>query len=81
MDGTARGCPRSPVASRYEDHLGSRFRHTRGNRPHSRLAHQFHGDSGVPIGIFQVKNQLGQVLDGVDVVVGRREIRVTPGVE
>ena len=32
----------------------------------------FTRDAGLPVGVFQVVDQLGQVLDGVDVVVGRR---------
>jgi hypothetical protein len=36
------------------------------------LGHQLHRDASVGIGVLEVEDQLGDVLDGVDVVVRRR---------
>ena len=41
-----------------------------GNRAHTDFGHQLHGHIGVWRHVLQVVNQLGQVFDGVDVMVG-----------
>ena len=43
-----------------------------GDRAHAHLGHQLHGDFGFGVGALQIVDQLGQILDGVDIVVGRR---------
>ena len=48
------------------------LRDTGRHRPDTDLRYQLHRDTGIRIGIFKVKNQLGQILDRIDVVVGRR---------
>ena len=52
--------------------VGVAFRHARRDGAHSRLGDEFHRDGGAGIHDLQVVDQLLEVLDGVDVVVGRR---------
>ena len=34
--------------------------------------HQLDGDTGLAVGVLQIVDQLGQILNGVDIVVRRR---------
>ena len=42
------------------------------DRTHADLRHQLYVNPGVRVNIFQVVDQLGQIFDGVNIVVGRR---------
>ena len=42
-----------------------------GNGAHTNLRHQFHTDIGFGVHVFQVVNELRQVFDGIDIMVGR----------
>lgn len=46
--------------------------YTRGDDANTNFRDEFHGYPRVWIGAFQIVNQLGQILDGVDIVVRRR---------
>ena len=46
--------------------------HTGGDGADAHLGHQLDADPGVDVGILQVVDQLGQIFDGIDVVVRRR---------
>ena len=48
---------------------------------HTCFRYQLDGDSCSGVGVLQVVDQLCQILDGVDIVMRRREIRPTPVVE
>ena len=71
VDGVARGRARAAVVPGDEHHLGAGLGHAGGDGAHAGLRHELHGDAGVPVGVFQVKDELRQILDGVDIVVGR----------
>ena len=43
-----------------------------GNGADTGLGHQFDGDQRLGINLLQIKNELGQILDGVDIMVRRR---------
>ena len=60
------------VIARDQHHLGARLGHTGGDGTHAGLRHQLYADAGVPVGIFEIVDQLRKILDGIDVVVGRR---------
>ena len=54
--------------------IGLGLGHTGGNGANAYFGHQFHGNSRLRIHVLQVVNELGQVFDGIDVVVwGRRD--------
>ena len=72
MDGTAGGGAGAPVIAGDQYYLGPGLGHAGGDGAHPGSAHQLYRDAGLPVGILQVVDQLGQILDGVDVVVGRR---------
>ena len=54
------------------DHIGIGLGHTGGDRANANLGHQFHRHLGGGMDLVQVMDQLGQVLNGIDVVVRRR---------
>ena len=45
--------------------------HPRRHRAHAHLGHQLDRDAGVLVGVLEVVDELGQVLDGIDVMVRR----------
>ena len=45
---------------------------TRGHRAHAHFRHQLHRNGSAVVGVLQVMDELGNVLDGIDVVVRRR---------
>ena len=57
----------STLQAYYEVGLG--LGHTCGNSAHTALGHKFHTDGGLGVHILQVEDELGQILDGVDVVL------------
>ncbi len=71
MDGIPWSRPRAAVIPGHEDHLSSRLGHARRHGSHARLGNELHGDPCLLIGIFQVINQFRQILDGINIVVGR----------
>ncbi len=72
VDGVARGRAGAAVGARNRDLVGAALGHAGRNGAHARLGHELNGYRGLRICILEVKDQLGQILDGVDVVVGRR---------
>ena len=72
VDGGTRGRAGASVVAGDEDHLGPCLGHPGSDGTHPRLADQLHRDAGLTVGALQIIDQLGQILDGVDVVVGRR---------
>nr|GFC90199.1 hypothetical protein [Tanacetum cinerariifolium] len=71
-DAAERRGARAAVVARDENYVGVRLGYAGRDGTHARLTHQLHVDAGGAVGVFEVENQLGQVLDGVDVVVRRR---------
>ena len=72
MDGAAGRGAGAAVMAGDQHHLGTGLGHAGGDGANPRLADQLHADPGPAVGVFQVIDQLGQVLDRVDVVVRRR---------
>ena len=66
-----RGRPGPAVVARNEYDIGVGLGHPGRHCPHPRLGHQFHVDPRPGVGVFQVVNELRQVLDRIDVVVWR----------
>jgi len=54
------------------------FGHTGGDRADPDFRYQLDADAGAAIGVFQVVDQFGQILDGVDIVVRRRRNQADP---
>src|SRR5690606_10062769 len=55
-----------------EDDVGVRLGHARRHGPDADLADELDVDTGPRVGVLQVVDELGEVLDGVDVAVRRR---------
>ena len=55
-----------------QHHVRVSLGHAGRDRPHTHLGHQLNADARFGVGIFEVVDQLCQILDRVDVVVGRR---------
>ena len=69
--GERRGAGAAVVAA--DQHaVGLALGHARRDGADAALGHQLHADVGAPVRVLQVVDQLGQVLDRVDVVVRRR---------
>ncbi len=64
--------PGAAVVARDQHHVGLGLGHARGDGAHADLGHQLHVHPGRRVGVLEVVDQLGQVLDRVDVVVRRR---------
>src|SRR5262249_30402233 len=55
-----------------QDHVSLRLGHAGGDRAHADLGDQLHADARPVVGVLEIVDQLGQVLDRVDVVMRRR---------
>ena len=71
-DRRLRAGPGAAVVARDQDDVGFPLRDPRRHRPHADLRHELDADPGVVVGVLEVVDQLGEILDGVDVVMGRR---------
>ena len=69
--GLRRGAGAAVIAAD-QHHVGMRLGDAGGNRAHADFGHQLHADARVAVGVLQIVDQLGQILDRVDVVVRRR---------
>ena len=64
-----RARPRAAVVARDQHHVALALRHARRDRSHAHLGHELHADPRVVVGVLEVVDQLGEILDRVDVVV------------
>ena len=64
---------------RDENVVGLRLHHAGGDRADAGLGHELHADAGARVDGLQVVDELRQVLDGVDVVMGGRRDELHPG--
>ena len=72
VDRGERRCTGPSVIAGNQDHLRARLCDAGGNRSDARLGHEFDGNSCVSVCIFQIVNELRQILDRVNVMVRRR---------
>src|SRR5450830_1198016 len=63
---------RAAVMAGHDDVVRFRLRHTGGDGADTHFGHQLHGNRSARVDVLQVVDQLGQVLDRVDVMVRRR---------
>ena len=69
VDGVSRCRTGTTVITGYQDDLGSRLGHTGCYGSHTGFRNQLYGDSCLGVGIFQIVDQLCQILDRVDIMV------------
>ena len=55
-----------------DDDVGLGFRHTGHDSADAVLSHELHAHLGTGIDVFEVKNELGKVFDGINIVMRRR---------
>ena len=79
LDGRDGRVSRSPVVAGNEDHVGLALGHAGGNGAHAHFRNQLHRDPRIGVRALQVVDELGEVLDGIDVVVRRRRDQRHPG--
>ena len=72
LDAGQRTRARAPVKARHQNIIGVRFGDTRGDGADASLGDQLHPDSPTRVDALQIVDELGQILDRVDVVVRRR---------
>ena len=63
---------RAAIVAGNGDVVGLGLGDTRCHRAHTHFRHQLHRNGGAVVGVLQVVDELGNVLDGIDVVVRRR---------
>ena len=78
IDGIPGGRAGAAVIGGNQDDLGPCLGHACGHRAHTCLRHQLDGNPGLLVGIFQIIYELGQVLDGIYVMMGRRRYKADP---
>ena len=72
LDGRLGRSSGAAVVATDQHHIGMALGHTRGDGADADLRHQLHVNPGIGVNVLQVMNQLGQVFDGIYVMVGRR---------
>ncbi|GBD28912.1 hypothetical protein HRbin31_00937 [bacterium HR31] len=72
LDGVQRGSPRAALVAADLHHVREPLRHTGGDGAHPCSGHQLHGHVRGGVHLLEVVDELGQVLDAVDVMVRRR---------
>ena len=60
------------VGAADQHHVGVCFGNARRNGPHPDFRDQLDADARIAIGVLQIVNQLGEIFDGIDIVVRRR---------
>ena len=60
------------VVTADEHNVSAGLNYACSNGTNAHLANQLHADAGTRVSIFQIVNQLCQVLDGVYIMMGRR---------
>ena len=63
---------RAAVVSADQHHVGMRFRDARGHGSNAHFGHQLHRNARLRIHVFQIVDELRQILDGVNVMMRRR---------
>ena len=80
FDRSLRRSTRSAIVTRNQNHVGVALGNTGGDCAHAHLAHQFHTDAGIVVGILEIVDQLCQIFDRIDIMVrGRRNQAHTGG--
>ncbi|GAA3068195.1 hypothetical protein GCM10020000_60710 [Streptomyces olivoverticillatus] len=69
LEGGQRGGAGAAVVAGDQHHVGVGLGDARGDRADADLGDQLHMDAGRGVGVLEVVDELGEVLDGVDVVV------------
>ena len=72
LDGRERRGTGAAGVAADEDLVRIGFRHPGRNRADTHFRHELDGYRRIRTGIFQIKNELRQIFDGIDVVVRRR---------
>ena len=72
MNGGSRSSPCTSVIAGNQNNLGSSFGNTCSDCTDAGFRDQFYGNPRIPIGIFKIINQLGQIFDGINIMVRRR---------
>ena len=72
LDRRLRGRARPARIAADEHHVAVPLRYPRGDGSHPCLGHELDVDTGLGVGVLEVVDELGEILDGVDVVVWRR---------
>ena len=80
MNGGIDGCRAgTAVEAGDQNHFRARLGNARGDGAYARLTDQLHVDRSLPVGAFQVVDQLSQILNEIDIMVGRRRNQTHAG--
>ena len=81
FDGSQRRCAGATIVAGNHEMISLGLGDSRGNRAHTDFRYQFDADACLAVCVLQVVNQLRDILNRIDIVMRRRLIRPTPGVE
>ena len=79
VDGGTRRSTCAAVIAADKHHVSTRLNNACSNRAYAHLADQLHADTRTRIGILQVMNQLGQILDRINIMMRRRRNQANAG--
>ena len=79
LDRTQRRRAGAAAVAADQDNVGVRLRHASRDRAHADFGHQFHGNAGMRIDVFQIVDQLREIFDRIDVVMRRRRNQADAG--
>src|SRR5207244_13205903 len=79
LDTSQGRCSGAAIIATDEYHISMGFRDAGGNGSYSNLSHELNADARSGIRIFQIMDQLGEVFDGIDIVMRRRRDKATAG--
>jgi hypothetical protein len=79
LDGTERRGAGAAGVAGDEDHVSVRLGYACGYCAHTYFRHQLDGDARLRVDVLEVVDKLGEILDGVDVVMGRRRDETDAG--
>ena len=79
FQGTDGGGAGAAVIARDQDHVRMGLGYPRGNRTHAYFRHQFHMHARFRVGILEIVDQLGQILNRIYIMVRRRRDQAHPG--
>jgi hypothetical protein len=79
LDGTERGSAGSAIIARDEHHIGMGFGDASGDGADADFGDQLDGDARLRVDVLEVVDELGEIFDGVDVVVRRRRDEADAG--
>src|SRR5436853_1899171 len=72
LDSRLRRSASATIVTADKDNIRMSFRNSRRDCAYPHFRHQLYTDAGMMIGVLEIMNELGQILDRVDIMMWRR---------